>query len=1429
MYCHNRLGQGLSVSPYISAAAMDYSFSDKVLERFKNEFNYQDLPFTSFSQFVSFYIDDVIIFNKRNISCKQYNPTTLHYILLESVIWALNESGWKGSLKKCNFMPKSFQFLGVVINTQSNTSKMLSQRVDSIQEWRSPLSAGEASSRLSVLGYFSKHIPFLRLISLPIYNAIAADVFVWTRECEIAFSNLKFIVSLKIELTHYDPNQILVTTSDSSWIGMNASYFNFNKITGELSLIDTQTKLFAGAEVRYTPVQKENMSLMFALFKGETYIRANKAETWALCDASSLQYIQRSKAYNSKQFNQSIFISSLPRLNIYYVSGKSLLISDIMSRQFQEVYLKNNNELSEQISKLIPPLQNLKIENLTKLSDEHLTDYMLSNPRKEVIDTYPKRFFYKQDVHRTQLHNAEQNLSSEWQLFAGLHLGWGNKAILSLPVWQDIQKSKGDLTKSLATQVVKTHNLHKIHQKILDANIKDNVIQDLLDKFHSIKNKEIPTPASPNLEKQCFNSSLKQPICSCKECECLLGNMNFSKDSFNSLLSQVNKINHFITSSIELIGESIPSEISNYKQRYEKSNCKSAKIILEIYFFHFLCVTLYQNQINMNNVSVSFLNYYLSDDFELKVTKNGKLQIFTRQALKFEPLNSLQLDLDFLLAFQGNICEIKCEYDQLLMLESPASSGPIFSVPFISLCNLEDKEFEIKEKTCIFTLDLSLSTENVILMKTEKSILEKRKSHFEDYTLTTSLNNLTNLMLKMTSFYSRITSNNFQSNNFLSKTERQQHISRLVHQAQIDKDLLPHAKQSKKLICNYSSQREKIGQVLLSQNLIKNNGIFSPKLIKEVQKEDKTLNLICQDLERGGQKYVNKAFTLENGILYKEAWVFDKRVLKLAIPDHLAEYVIDNFHRVKGMHYPTKQISKIFQTNFYSPNHMKIISKIGRQCSICQLCQRNYKKKSVGQQRTFENNINPGEIVVADVCYMNRDQFNYKYIMLFVCRLTSYACSVPMKELNANTSAEALRTYLSMYPAMKVLQVDGDGSFSSAFEETCNQHQIFLKTKLPKSAQTNSTAEVCIRDVKNLMTKITSQNNGRKAWSRYLSLCMQAFNKRHVYNCKVSRANLFLSPFFHNNLNYIFSPPEFLPQGYNEGLIKFQRLSFDELNSKRKASLHKLHQKITSPASFILKPGQVLTDNTSKDERETVDGSKALIPGSLKLYKVLQVHEGGQGALVKNLHTGQIKTVNVENLRSLSIPDMLDISIDPKHAFSDLLKESRDLNLHGKYVPQTFNHDHEEEAPARSTRSGQTYMSLRDNISIKQTTVKSCLKNKNITPINLDLVDSQQFSAYKRGLINAAQIGLQLSCQQAKDLTYIQKRNLQLYNVKNSVVRNKTKLRIKFDNEILYNNVKMNQNNLMDQQSTQEKCINFSYCLMNGDTSFSESKCLREE
>ena len=165
---------------------------------------------------------------------------------------------------------------------------------------------------------------------------------------------------------------------------------------------------------------------------------------------------------------------------------------------------------------------------------------------------YPNRFHYHQDVHKTQLHNGEQNISSEWQLFAGLHLGWNSTAILSLPVWQDIIKSKGDMTKSLATQVIKTHNLNKIHQKIVNLNIQENVMQGLLDKFHLIKNKEEKTTESHSSIKASFSSNINQPICACKNCKNLLKNITFCKKSFSHLLQQEVILSNFIEGSMEL-------------------------------------------------------------------------------------------------------------------------------------------------------------------------------------------------------------------------------------------------------------------------------------------------------------------------------------------------------------------------------------------------------------------------------------------------------------------------------------------------------------------------------------------------------------------------------------------------------------------------------------------------------------------------------------------------------------------------------------------------------------------------------------------------------------------------------------------------------------------------------------------------------------
>ena len=176
------------------------------------------------------------------------------------------------------------------------------------------------------------------------------------------------------------------------------------------------------------------------------------------------------------------------------------------------------------------------------------------------------------------------------------------------------------------------------------------------------------------------------------------------------------------------------------------------------------------------------------------------------------------------------------------------------------------------------------------------------------------------------------------------------------------------------------------------------------------------------------------------------------------------------------------------------------------------------------------------------------------------------------------------------------------------------------------------------------------------------------------------------------------------------------------------------------------------------------------------------------------------------------------------------MPDSRSLNLHGKYTSDIIQDDNQDDDPARATRSGHVYLSLRENYSYKQPVIKSCLKKCDKIPVNLDLLDCQQFDAYKRGLNNAKQAGKKLDCQQLSALVYKQKRNLQLYNVGNTIVLKKTKPKIKFNDVIYWNYGKLNEEQLIDQKQTnQNKCINFAYCFLQGDVSFEESKCFKNK
>ena len=115
--------------------AMNYTFCDSVLEKFKEEMGYTDVNFSRYDQFLSYYLDDCIIFTSKSKKTEKYSSKQIHLIALEAVIYALNMQGWIASLNKANLMSDQLVFLGEFICTKTDTSRIQSNRVKSILAW----------------------------------------------------------------------------------------------------------------------------------------------------------------------------------------------------------------------------------------------------------------------------------------------------------------------------------------------------------------------------------------------------------------------------------------------------------------------------------------------------------------------------------------------------------------------------------------------------------------------------------------------------------------------------------------------------------------------------------------------------------------------------------------------------------------------------------------------------------------------------------------------------------------------------------------------------------------------------------------------------------------------------------------------------------------------------------------------------------------------------------------------------------------------------------------------------------------------------------------------------------------------------------------------------------------------------------------------
>ena len=1251
LYRHEVLAMGLKLSPYVGQKAVLWTFSDSVLKDFLNtkgwSINSTEFPFSSWSQCLIFYQDDLAAFSSKNFE----NAETVHKNLIEAIFWALRRAGWKLSKKKSVLIAKKFKFLGVEFSTEENYSTMVEKRIQGISEWRSPRSIPETLSRLAVTTYFSSYIPLLKKITSPLHKMCLSENFNWGQLEAEAWGNLKFVCGLKIKNYLIDKSRPLFLTTDASQISIAWMLFQINK-DGDIEIVATDSKLLHQADRNKAASFRELLALMSAIVKNELRIRDHPLEVVILSDCISLQFLHRTKYNNSRLLEFSLYLSTFSNISVHYCFGKSLYFADALSRSYNEVHLENSSTLSKEWAQFIPALKDIK--NGTRISPKKLVDWIVSEPRSETLDCFAKSNFYSQNLNRYHvLENHQQNIPAELEFLAKLYTGWGDKNLTQTDL-NEIEKSIRNLPVESLSRKIKDVNLNKLRKKLASLNLHSEFIKILSKKYgiQSSTQNEVSGPPGSQFDRG-QNEELKiKSLHTENECilqsisdlslECILDRFKLNPDE---LACKLHAILGTICNFYELIDQEFEC------QQSFQNNKDKLGYLLQIFL---KC----KNLLNSDAFSFETNNKfqicdYFAENKNIEIKNVGnKFQFVTCCDITLEPLEMHQINNKFYFKLSKSV---SWSHNDNLQIQTSVFHGvpPYYNIDYILMFNYKDTEQKIPTGTVIGSLEVEgLEQGGLIFNKRPENEMYNKIYQEKSFQHEKSVGELNEVIVGTLENQRQLRNDQIDKlcpSLFQTRADKEIHITTLLNKAKIDVAQLPTNKNKKVPFLNFHQYRNLLNKILLAQNLMKNKHVFSPEAVADIQNSSQYILNIKQQVQNSPNGNHNGFLIIDN-ILYKESKCFNSTSFyRLAIPEYLASQVLFNLHHGKNLHLSTNQLIEIFNNSFYVKGSHTTCKKVVDSCATCVIQKASYNKKIKGVRRFNEDNSTPGAIYYCDVAYLPRDQYGYRYVVLLVERLSGHISAAPIKSLTASSVTQAVRQFFSTLPLCEKLGSDFGPEFAKSFTNELANLGILHIGSIPKRSQQQGTVERAVRSFKAQLGKLVADPNvGRKLWSKALPQVIHNLNLTHPYGLPLSRIQLLFSPYIYNNNGPIVNNSS--GHDYGPALIKLQNDCYAKLNKKRIEKLSK--QKIQSFKPRY-KVGQFVFYN--EESQNTEDQSKQLaVPKFKDTYKIIEIAKDGFEIRLLNLRNGAERTCSMEKITQLELTDLLQLNIDPKMAFSSL-------------------------------------------------------------------------------------------------------------------------------------------------------------------------------
>ncbi|GBG68128.1 hypothetical protein CBR_g2679 [Chara braunii] len=275
-------------------------------------------------KFVVVYLDDILVFSRF---------VQEHARHLALVLQALRANQYKINREKSSFGVPSVVYLGHVISGEGLAPE--ATKVAAVQDWPRPANIRDVRSFLGLASYYRKFIKNFSPIAAPLTDLTKKDTsFLWTSECQEAFTRLKEALIRASVLKLPDPTLPFVLTTDAGQYGVGAV---LQQDDGNgLQPIEYMSKKIKTRKLQDSTDEKELYALVSALKHWKHFLLGRHLKIFS--DHSTLQWMKSQGELNDKLARYIQFIDMFD-FELRHKKGCYNRVADALSRRPDALFL----------------------------------------------------------------------------------------------------------------------------------------------------------------------------------------------------------------------------------------------------------------------------------------------------------------------------------------------------------------------------------------------------------------------------------------------------------------------------------------------------------------------------------------------------------------------------------------------------------------------------------------------------------------------------------------------------------------------------------------------------------------------------------------------------------------------------------------------------------------------------------------------------------------------------------------------------------------------------------------------------------------------------------------------------------------------------------------------------------------------------------